>query len=125
MMPAKKNFTNVQSKLDTGVKKTTKTKASRQSNDLTVKKKVELYGRVGTELVAKFLTKKISQYEFIAKMKGDVNSRLDDRGTDFNYSGYQTNLSHEVRINKRPLTAFPQEKFGDFTQNLFSFGENG
>ena len=49
------------------------------------------------------------------------NHKMDDRGTDFNYAdeGYVTNLPHEVRINKRALTAYPGEKFGNFTQSLF------
>lgn len=36
---------------------------------------------------------------------------------DFNYTdeGYVTKLPHHVRINKRPLTANPGEKFGNFT----------
>jgi hypothetical protein len=46
--------------------------------------------------------------------------RLDDRGTDFNYvdAGYVHQLSHEVRLNKRPITGKPAERFGSFTQGL-------
>jgi len=29
-------------------------------------------------------------------------------------------MKHEVRLNKRPITAKPYEKFGKFTQNLFA-----
>ena len=48
--------------------------------------------------------------------------RLDDKGSDFNYTdqGYVTSMPHAVRLNKRPITAKPAEKFGDFTQGLFS-----
>ena len=28
-------------------------------------------------------------------------------------------MPHDVRLNKRPITAKPYEKFGNFTQNLF------
>ena len=52
----KKHYKNIVSKLDTGVKKTKVATQSRQSNDLTVKKKDEMFGRVSTELVAKFLS---------------------------------------------------------------------
>jgi len=45
---SKKAFANVVSKLNTGVKKSA-VKQVRQSNDLTAKKKEELYGRVSTE----------------------------------------------------------------------------
>lgn len=42
-------------------------------------------------------------------------------GTDFNYidDGYVKNISHDIRLNKRPLTGKPHEKFGQFTQGLF------
>ena len=51
------------------------------------------------------------------KVRGEVNKRLDDKGSDFNFTdqGYTTSLPHAVRLNKRPLTALPKEKFGDFT----------
>lgn len=105
----KKHFTNVVSKLDTGVKKRQVATNIRQSNDLTAKKKDELFGRVSTEMIAKFLTQKVSQYEFIKKMKNENAYRIDDRGGDFNYTdaGYVTSLPHQVRLNKRPLTAAP------------------
>jgi len=50
-------------------------------------------------------------------IKKENGARLDDKGTDFNYTddGYVKNLPHEVRINKRAITAHPGEKFGDFT----------
>ena len=62
---------------------------------------------------------------FIKTLKRD-NQKLDDFGTDFNFvdPGYVTNLPHEVRLNKRPLTAAPREAFGDFTQTLFKFGHD-
>jgi hypothetical protein len=52
------------------------------------------------------------------------NCKTDDRGTDFNYvdQGYVTELPHDVRINKRPLTGPPREEFGDFTRDLFKIG---
>lgn len=48
--------------------------------------------------------------------------RLDDKGTDFNYTdqGYVQQLDHHVRLNKRPITAKPAEKFGEFTQGLLA-----
>lgn len=48
--------------------------------------------------------------------------RMDDKGTDFNYTdpGYVQILTHEVRLNKRPITAKPAEQFGNFTQGLLS-----
>jgi len=55
-----KTYLNVPSKINTGVKKTQIVVTSRQSNDLTAKKRDELYGRVSGELVAKFLTQKLS-----------------------------------------------------------------
>lgn len=56
----KKAFTNVVSKINTGVKKTKTAVNVRQSNDLTAKKKDELFGRVNTETIARFLTQKIT-----------------------------------------------------------------
>ena len=48
--------------------------------------------------------------------------RLDDRGTDFNYTdqGYVQSLPHQVRLNKRPITAKPAEQYGSFTQDLLN-----
>jgi len=46
---AKKDFTNIVSKLDTGVKKTKTAVAVRQSDGITAKKKEELFGRVSAE----------------------------------------------------------------------------
>ena len=47
---------------------------------------------------------------------------MDDKGTDFNYldPGYAQVLTHEVRLNKRPITGKPAEQFGSFTQGLLS-----
>jgi len=58
--------------------------------------------------------------------KNENMNKADYRGTDFNYvdEGYVTIIPHEVRINKRPLTANPREEFGDFTQSLFKFGHD-
>ena len=85
-----------------------------------------MFGRVSTELVAKFLTTKITQGQFIYKLKKENRQKWDDKGTDFNFvdEGYVTKLPHDVRMNKRPLTAMPGEQFGDFTQTLFHFGES-
>lgn len=84
----------------------------------------EMFGRVSGELVAKFLTQKLTQNQFIKLIKKENGSKVENLGTDFNYVdvGYQTQLPHSVRINKRPLTGQPREAFGDFTQNLFKFG---
>lgn len=51
---------------------------------------------------------------------------IHEGGNDFNYTdqGYVTKIPHNIRINKRPNTANPGEKFGNFTQQLFQFGEN-
>ena len=56
----KKIYTNIVSKLDTGVKKKKVANQARQSNDLTCKKKDELYGRVSGEMVARFLSQKLT-----------------------------------------------------------------
>ena len=123
---AKKGFTNVVSKLDTGVKKTKTVVAVRQSDGATAKKKEEMYGRVGTEQLAKFLTGKFTQSQFVRKIKVENGARLDDKGSDFNFidNSYEKSIPHDVRINKRPITANPGEKFGTFTTDLFSFGES-
>lgn len=71
MKPFIKQFTNIVSKIDTGVKKSKQTVKARQSNDLTAKKKDELFGRVSGELVAKFLTSKITQNQFTKMVKKD------------------------------------------------------
>ena len=41
----------------------------------------------------------------------------DSRGTDFNFTdaGYVQTLGHDVRLNKRPITAKSKEKYGKFT----------
>ena len=59
----------------------------------------------------------------MALIKKENSARLYDKGTDFNYTdlGYTQKLQHEIRINKRPITAKPDEKFGSFTQSLFGF----
>ena len=51
---AKKKFKNINPRVEVGVQ--------RQSFDLTAKKRDELFGRVSPELVAKFLTKKLTQH---------------------------------------------------------------
>ena len=45
------------------------------------------------------------------KVKKENKVRLDDKGTDFNYTdeGYQTMVPHQARVNKRPTTAKPHE----------------
>jgi hypothetical protein len=67
------------------------------------------------------LSSKYNQTTFLEKVKKENLDRLDDAGTDFNYPdlGYSTHLSHNVRINKRPITAKPQEQFGTFSESLF------
>ena len=37
-------------------------------------------------MVAKFLTQKVSQYEFIKKIKNENAYRIYDKGTDFNFT---------------------------------------
>ena len=61
----------------------------------------------------------------MTKLKQD-NKRIQTKDTDFNYTdlGYTTQLAHEVRLNKRPYTAEPKEKFGEFTHNVFNLNEN-
>jgi len=52
----KKTFSNISSKIDTGVKKSsTAVQGSRQSDGLTSKRKDELFGRLSTHALAKFL----------------------------------------------------------------------
>jgi hypothetical protein len=72
--------------------------------------------------LAKFLNKKYTQPQFITKLKQENGVRMDDKGSDFNYTdpGYVQVLSHEVRLNKRPITGKPAEQFGSFTQGLLS-----
>jgi rhodanese-related sulfurtransferase len=67
------------------------------------------------------LSSKYNQATFVEKIKKENFERLDDEGTDFNYPdlGYSTTIPHAVRINKRPITAKPQEKFGTFSESLF------
>lgn len=50
----------------------------------------------------------------------------DTKGTDFNFTdyGYTCKGTHEVRLNKRPITAKAQEKFGSFTQSLFNINNS-
>jgi len=62
----KKNFMNVQSKLDTGVKKTVvATAGQHQSDGLTAKRKDELFGRLSGQDLAKFLSSKYNQTTFL------------------------------------------------------------
>eukprot|EP00356_Strombidium_inclinatum_P006016 CAMPEP_0170503674 /NCGR_PEP_ID=MMETSP0208-20121228/45548_1 /TAXON_ID=197538 /ORGANISM="Strombidium inclinatum, Strain S3" /LENGTH=95 /DNA_ID=CAMNT_0010783445 /DNA_START=9 /DNA_END=296 /DNA_ORIENTATION=- len=52
----KKAFFNVSSRIDTGVKKSvTTTQGQRQSDGLTSKRKDEMYGRLSSHALAKFL----------------------------------------------------------------------
>lgn len=66
----KKHFGNITSKLDTGLKhKVSSSQGMRQSDGITAKRKDELYGRVSTTLLAKFLNGKYKQSTFIEKLK--------------------------------------------------------
>jgi len=67
------------------------------------------------------LSSKYNQATFLQKLKNENRDRLDDAGTDFNYPdlGYSTHLEHNVRLNKRPITAQPKEAFGTFSESLF------
>ena len=49
---------------------------------------------------------------------------MDDKGSDFNFTdpGHVTQIPHQIRINKRPLTGKPKEHFGMFSESLFSLG---
>lgn len=59
MKPAtKKSFNNVVSKIDTGVKKATQSVGQHQSDGLTAKRKDEMFGRLSTHALAKFLARK-------------------------------------------------------------------
>ena len=83
----KKTFTKVTSKLDTGVKKSkVATSSTHQSDALTFKMKEEMFGRLPSEHMAKFLTQRMTQGQFIRKVKGENKARLDDKGTDFNFT---------------------------------------
>ena len=98
-----------------------------QSDGLTAKRKDELFGRLNGITLANFLSSKYNQATFMYKLRTDNQERLDDKGTDFNYAdkGFHTHLAHSVRINKRPITAYPGEKFGNFTSNIFSLEAGG
>ena len=54
----KKTFTNVVSKIDTGVKKRIVAQTTHISDGLTAKRKEEMFGRISSEALAKFLTQK-------------------------------------------------------------------
>ena len=66
----KKSFGTISSKIDTGISKN-KAQAdmnrlnTRQSNDLTAKRRDELFGRVTCQNVARFLTSKLTQHKFV------------------------------------------------------------
>ena len=109
----KKSFHNVTSRIDCGTKKKSITASAgqNQSDGLTAKRKDELYGRLTHHTLAKFLNRKYTQTQFITKIKQENGVRMDDKGTDFNYTdaGYVAQLSHEVRLNKRPITGKPLE----------------
>lgn len=62
----KKSFKFVTSRIDHGLKKKqASNQASHVSDGLTAKRKDELYGRLSTHLLAKFLSQKYPQYLFI------------------------------------------------------------
>jgi hypothetical protein len=66
----KKSFGNVTSKLDTGIKhKVNSSSGLRVSDGITAKRKDELYGRLSTTLLQKFLNGKYDQNTFITKLK--------------------------------------------------------
>jgi hypothetical protein len=58
----------------------------------------------------------------VHKVKKENKKKITEIGSDFNYldPAYEAYISHEVRLNKRPITAKPGENFGTFTQNLFA-----
>ena len=123
-----KHFSNIGSRIDTGMKKEkVSTVGVHQSDGLTAKRKDELFGRLSGLTLANFLSSKYNQATFMYKLRTDNQERLDDKGTDFNYAdaGYKLQLAHSVRINKRPITAYPGEKFGNFTSNIFSLESGG
>jgi len=119
----KKVFKYITAKIDSGFKKKANaSQGSHVSDGLMAKRKDELFGRLSTHLLAKFLSRKYPQSLFIKKLKEENQVKMEDTGTDFNYvdDGYATNFAHSVRLNKRPITAKPKEKFGTFTQSLFN-----
>lgn len=66
----KKSFGNVTSKLDTGIRhKVSSGQGMRVSDGITAKRKDELYGRLSTTLLSKFLNGKYDQNTFIQKLK--------------------------------------------------------
>jgi len=67
----KKTFTNVVSKIDTGVKKSMIAAATsvRVSDGVTAKNKDELFGRVSTDQLAKFLMQQYNQAQFVYVVK--------------------------------------------------------
>ena len=94
--------------------------SSHQSDGLTAKRKDELYGRITAQQLAKFLAGKWSQKQFVARVKLENSARFEDVGSHFNYidDGHVKKMNHHVRLNKRPLTGRPQERFGSFTQHM-------
>lgn len=72
----KKTFRFVTSKIDHGFKKKqASNQAAHVSDGLMAKRKDELYGRLSTHLLAKFLTQKQPQYQFIKKLKEENHVR--------------------------------------------------
>ena len=114
-----KSLMFVKSKIDTGINKSMlgNTGGKTQSDGLLVKRRDELYGRLSSNALAKFLSQNFTQQTFILKLKKENHKMVEDKGNDFNFtdSGYQQNIPHFVRLNKRPITAKPCEKFGSFT----------
>ena len=51
---------------------------------------------------------------FMQRIKQENASRV-AYDTDFNFAGHPKEMNHDIRLNKRPLTGKPMEKFGQFT----------
>lgn len=88
-----KSLMYVKSKIDTGINKSAlgNTGGKTQSDGLLVKRRDELFGRLSSNALAKFLTQRFSQDTFIRKLKKENHKMVDDVGTDFNFTdtGYQ------------------------------------
>lgn len=73
----KKTFKFVTSKIDHGLKKkSTASQGSHISDGLVAKRKDELYGRLSTHLLAKFLAQKYTQFMFIKKLKEENHVKI-------------------------------------------------
>ena len=121
----KKTYPQIGSKVSTGQKRKSAQVAQQQSDGLTAKKRDEMFGRVRPDLLAQFLHGKMNQGEFIARVRSE-NGDKTAPDTDFNFidAGYTKPMGHAIRLNKRPLTGVPPERFGRFTQTLFKINNS-